>query len=804
MLCFVLLLALCFRAAAQSQNGIRVKVTGEGEQPLAGATAELLSAADSTLQKIQLTDSQGLLQLQNIAPGQYRLRIRYTGYRPFITGPFAVPAGGQGQLPDISLSVTPQTLDAVTVSARKLYIESKPGKTVVNLEAGISNAGATVLEALEKLPGITVDKDGALSLNGRSGVTVLLDGRQTYLDAAQLASLLAGMNAAQLSQVEIMPQPPAEFDAAGNAGIINLKLKKGTQRGFHGSMATTYSQGFYPKNNHSLQLNFRSGALNWFLQYGANAAQNFTRIEALRTYFKPDGATVASQLEQPSFLRGRGFSQNLRTGVEYAFSPKTTVGLVLNGFLLRRSSSGNNTARWLNAARQADSIIQTHSQNQSRWRNGGLNLNLRHTFDPGNELVANADLVGYCIGGEQFFENKGIFPTPYTETAKAHLPATIRIFSAKADYSRQRQSWTLKAGAKASRIQTDNLAAYAYLDGAAWLDDNGRTNHFLYTETIQAVYGNAETMWRKWIVQGGLRYEATQYNANQLGNAGGKDSAFSRSYAGFFPSAFARYKLDSAHAFSVSAGRRIDRPPFQELNPFLFIINKYTYQQGNPYYRPQYTWNFELSHQYQNRLTTGLAYSVAHDYFSQVFPVNSNGIVIYTVGNLKRLQTWGASVAVQTAPASWWSLSTQANVIRKKMEGFIEKDYKATVTQGSLSLNNQFRFRKGWSAECSGFYTSRSQHDIQEVVDPAGQLTLGLAKAVLQNRGTIRLAARDLFYTQWMKGWSQFRLSNEYFKLTRDTRLVSLSFSYRFGKTFKAAQRSEGAAGEEINRVGQG
>ena len=796
--------AMCLTALAQTGNKVSIKITGENQQSLFGATAELLAGSDSSLRKIQLTDSAGTVVFQELPAGEYLLRISHLGYNRHTTPAFFISADGQVELPTVALQLSGSTLSSVTVAARKAFIETRPGKTVVNMDAGISNAGATVMEALEKMPGITIDKDGNISLKGKSGVTVLINGKQTYLDAAQLSTLLSGMNASQLGQVEIMDQPSSEFDAAGNAGVINLRLKKNTQRGFNGNLTTSFSQGFYPKNNNSLQLNFRSGAFNWFLNYGANFLQNFTRIEALRTYLRPDGITVASMLEQPSFLKGRANIHNLRTGVDYTLGAKTTVGLTLNGLSLWRKGNGNNKALWLDANRRTDSLIQTHSRTRNDWKNGGINLNLRHAFTASRDLSVDADLIGYRIGGDQFFENNGLLPTVYTEASKADLPSTIRIFSAKADYAEQRQAWKLKAGAKTSRIKTDNLAAYTYLDGTTWKEDLGRTNHFLYTETIHALYGNAETKLQKWSLQGGLRYESTHYDAAQLGNAVVKDSSFSRSYNSLFPAAFASYELDSVHTFSFSAGRRIDRPPFQKLNPFLFIINKYTFQQGNPFYRPQYTWNMELSHQYKSVLVTGVNYSVAHDYFSQIFPVNSNGIVIYTEGNLRRLQTWGASVSVQLSPLQGWSLSAQGQVLHKKMEGFIEREYKASVTQGSLTLNNQLRFSKGWAAEVSGFYTSRSQNDIQEIVDPAGQLTVGVSKTVWQNKGTIKLSGRDLFYTQWMKGFTMFRLSNEYFKLTRDTRLLTLSFSYRFGKVFKASRRTQGAAGEEIERVGNG
>lgn len=310
--------------------------------------------------------------------------------------------------------------------------------------------------------------------------------------------------------------------------------------------------------------------------------------------------------------------------------------------------------------------------------------------------------------------------------------------------------------------------------------------------------------WPDGACRGGLRYEMTNYDAQQLGNAVVKDSSFSRSYNSLFPSLLISLDADSANTFSVSASRRIDRPPFQKLNPFLFIINKYTYQRGNPFYRPQYTWNIELSHNYKGVLLTGLSYSITKDYFSQVFPLDSTGLVIYTEGNLGRLHNFGLSAGCQLAPFPWWALSAQVVLNHKKMEGVIEKSYRADITQFNFNLNNQFMFKKGWSAELTGFYTSKSQQDIQEIVDPAGQLSVGISKNILKNKAVVKLAFRDMFYTQWMKGMTYFPRATEYFKLTRDTRVVAVSFTYRFGKAFKTVKRSEGASGEEIQRVGNG
>ncbi len=801
--CFLTLLVAVLFSHAQTGGTVTLKIIDRQGIALPNTTVELLREKDSSLLKAQMTDTSGTATFSSLLPGNYFWRVSRIGYATHLTGVASV-SGSALNLPVIVLQTANNQLGNIIVSARKPFIELKPGKTIVNMESSATGIGATAMEALEKLPGITVDKDGNISLKGRSGVTVMMDGKPTYLDAAQLSTLLNGMSASQISQVEIMDQPSARYDAAGNAGIINIKTKKNGQKGFNGSASVSYAQGRYPKENNNLQLNYRSGPWNFFLNYSVNFSRNFTRIYALRTYYKEDGTSVASFLEQPSFLGGKGATHTLRTGVDYTINPKTSVGLAFNGLSLGRNNAADNPALWMAPDKSIDSLIETHSHNTNNWRTGGANLNFKHAFTASSELTADVDLIGYRIRGNQFFENQSIFPVTYTEASRADIPSDIRILSAKTDYSGQWDKIKWESGWKTSHITTDNLAAYEFREGAAWKPDLGKTNHFLYTENIHALYGSAETKIARWTLQGGLRYEMTNYDAHQLGNAVVKDSAFSRSYNSLFPSFFTSFEADSSHTFSLSAGRRIDRPPFQKLNPFLFIINKYTYQRGNPFYRPQYTWNMELSHSYKGVLLSGLSYSVTKDYFSQVFPLDSTGIVIYTEGNLGRLQTFGLSVGTQVAPAAWWSLSAQAVLTHKRMEGVVEKAYKVKITQLNFNLNNQFKFKKGWSAELTGFYTSKSQNDIQEIVDPAGQVSVGVSKNVMHNKGVIKLAARDIFYTQWMKGMTYFSGATEYFKLTRDTRVVAVSFTYRFGKAFKTIKRSEGAAGEEIQRVGNG
>jgi iron complex outermembrane recepter protein len=801
---FVLVLGSLTQALAQSPTSIKQRVIDEQGQPIMDVTVELLRGRDSSFVLARLTDSAGVVLFGNMQAGSYFSRMSRVGFVRHSGKTFKVSEHENVELPDVQLHQGNNALTAVTVIASKPFIEIKPGKTVVNMEAGFSSAGTTAMEALEKLPGITIDKEGNVLLKGRTGVTILVDGKQTYLDGSQLSTLLGGMSASQISQVEIMDAPPASVDAAGNAGVINIKTKKTNQKGFYSSLTTSYTQGRYAKYNNNVQLNYRSGALNTFFNYSLNSNRNFTRIEATRRYYKEDEITLTSSLEQPSFLDGRGSVHNLRTGLDYNVNTRTTLGAVFTGLLLNRKNGGNSNAMWMAPGGRTDSIIQTISNNSNHWESGGASLTFNYNASATRSLSSAIDIVGYNISAIQHFNNNGIYPATYQEATRASVPSTIKIVSGRADYANNWQGLKWETGIKTAHITTDNQAAYEWLDGTTWMADEGKSNHFLYSEDIHALYVSGKKDLAAIHLMSGLRFERTSYVANQLGNSIVKDSAFFRSYNSLFPNFSLSIDSDSSNSFSLGASRRIDRPAFQKLNPFVFIINKYTYQRGNPYFKPQYTWNINLSHSYKNLLVSSISYSTTTDYFSQVFPVDSNGIVIYTEGNLTKLQNLGLSISLQLPVSSWWSMNVQGVVNRRKMQGIIEKEYDTKFTQWNFNMNHQFRFKKGWAGELSGFYTSKSKNDIQEVVDPAGQLSLGISKSVLRNKGSLKLAARDLFYTQWMKGFTSFYRATETFKLTRDTRVVTLSLSYRFGKVFKSVKQTDRAAGEELQRVGNG
>ncbi|MBC7851734.1 MAG: TonB-dependent receptor, partial [Chitinophagaceae bacterium] len=562
-----------------------------------------------------------------------------------------------------------------------------------------------------------------------------------------------------------------------------------------------------------LLMNYRTGSFNFFLNYGANFNESVINMIARRTYYNEEAKQNAlSILEQPFFNKTFGKTHSLRTGMDYYISKKTTVGIALAGTALSRDNDGRNIARWMNGNGTIDSIINTTSDNFTKWKNATVNLNLRHSFNSTRELSVDVDFLRYEIRNQQQFENRRNDTTSYIESNAGTLPSDLQIVSAKSDYSQQFGELQWETGWKSSRISTDNLADYSTLHGGTWKPDLAKSNHFLYTENIHALYTNFHRKFDKWDLQSGLRYEYTAYKANQLGNAFVKDSSFVRNYHNLFPSVFLTYTADSSNSITIKAGRRIDRPPFQKLNPFLFIINKYTYQSGNPLILPQYTWNVELTHMFKQMLSTSISYNFTNDYFSQIFFEDSTAIsadtsrrtIIYTDGNVGRMQNVGLTVAALLAPAKWWSLNAQANFTYKRFDGFIWNTYKASISQFNINMNNQFRFNKGWAAELSGFFIGRNQNDLQEILDPTGQVSIGLSKQILKNTGTLRFTLRDVFYTQDMEGWTYFEKVIEYFRLQRDSRVATISFSWRFGKAMKQTVKRSNGAEDEINRVGTG
>jgi len=809
-LLFAMMLAVCLSSFAQTSGfGINGVVVGKDGNLLEGVTVTLMRSADSSVVKISITDKEGRYDLDKLAADKYFMGISAIGHESYNTAVIEISESNPVvSVPTINLAVQSASMGAVTVVAKRPLIEMKADRTLVNVDAAVTNVGATALEVLEKSPGVSVDRDGNVSLRGRQGVLILVDGKQTYLSGTDLASMLKSMAASQLDQIEIMTNPPAKYDAAGNSGVINIKTKKSKQKGFNGNVSLSYGQGVFWKTNNSLNVNYRNEKLNVFMNYSMNSNKGFSDLHILRTYYGADNKTVMSIFEQPTYMKSYGRNNSLKVGMDYYLSKKTTLGILGSGFINNGEFNANSTGYLQDNVGKTDSVANTLSNNNDRWKNGSVNLNLRHEFSGGNEITADVDFIKYNSDNTQLFNNHIFYPNGTTvsrDQLQGLLPSDIRIFSAKTDYTRTlAKGLKIEAGLKSSFVKTDNEAEYSVLNNGAWEIDYSKTNHFLYQENINAAYLNGNKLVKKFTFQAGLRFENTNYKGNQLGNPQRADSAFNRNYNSLFPTAYISYALDSNHTFTLNTGRRIDRPAYQELNPFLFFINKFTYVIGNPFLQPQYTTNVELSHSYKGKLNTGLSYSRTNGYFSQIFRPDGE-ITVLSQGNVGRQENFGVSIGTQLNPAKWWSLSVNANINYKKVNGFaFNNPVKTEAANGQLNINNQFNFQKGWGAELSGFYNSKDV-DGQFTIQPFGQMAAGVSKQLFKGKGSLKLSARDIFRTIVIDGQIRYGNVIEHFIQTHESRVVNVAFTYRFGKQFKETRsRRTGGASEETNRVRAG
>ncbi|HEY8734268.1 MAG TPA: TonB-dependent receptor, partial [Puia sp.] len=580
------------------------------------------------------------------------------------------------EIPPFVLHKQNSELQSVEVVVKKPFIEQKSDRILVNVDASPSNTGASVMDILEKSPGVSVDKDGNISLKGKQGVTIMIDNRPTYMSAAQLATYLKGLPSTSIDQLEIMSNPSAKYDAAGNSGIINIKTKKNKARGFNGSTTLTYTQGKYAKPGGSLNLNYRENKFNFSLNSGYTYWQGFQELDINRNYVDVGTKQINSIFTQNTHMKFTSPELNLKFGMDYFLDTKTTIGIVFSAYQNNETNNSQSNINLKNAYNVTDSLVQSIGNIRGKWSNGTVNLNFRRQFDSsGRELTADADYINYKSSSDQLFQNNTYDPDMKpvsSNTLNGDLPSTINIYSFKTDYAHPfQEGFKLEAGLKSSYVATDNKANYFDVTGSDRIPDTTKTNYFVYHENINAGYLNLTKKFKKWNFQAGLRIENTNYDGHQFGNIytiNNNDSSFRKSYINTFPTAYITYDLNDKNVFNLNFGRRIDRPDYGDLNPFLFFLDEYTYQAGNPYLQPQISTNIEISHTYHNVLTTTLNYSNTQNFFAETFQQEGHATIVRR-GNIGRRENAGIAFNLNLAITKWWNTTLYINVNYNQFTG---------------------------------------------------------------------------------------------------------------------------------------
>ncbi|MEN9884012.1 MAG: hypothetical protein RLZZ420_1229, partial [Bacteroidota bacterium] len=480
--------SIAFAASAQSSGTIAGTIKQQNGEVLGGATVQLLKA-DSSLYKTAISDKSGNFEIgyQDALPPI--LKISMIGYidhylsitdskNTNVTAPII-----------IQLESLPVSMKAIVVQAKKPLVEMKADRLVVNVDAAPGNAGNNVLEVLEKAPGVAVDKDGNISLKGKQAVLVLIDGRPTYLTPADLSNYLKSLPASAIDQLELMTNPPAKFDAAGNAGVINIKTKKSKTQGFNGTYSGSAGQGKYNRNSNSLQLNYRKNKINLFTNSSYSNWEGFNDLNIERI-FKNENNDIKAIFQQ--FSRERSDQRdntNLKLGMDYQLNSKTNLGVVVSGFSNPETIAFNNNTQLNNKFNAIDSIVQSTNNLYNKWKNTSGNLYLQHKIDSlGKEITFDLDLSQFGSEGGSLLQNNNYSADNIFQngnTLRGDFPVDISILSAKTDYTHPlKNNAKLEVGLKSSIVRTNNAANFFNVINGVDQIDFDKTNTFTYRENI--------------------------------------------------------------------------------------------------------------------------------------------------------------------------------------------------------------------------------------------------------------------------------------------------------------------------------
>lgn len=801
-----LLLVVFVRPAISQTGKIIGTIDGMADKTL--AVVSLLNQKDSSFFKATLCDMAGSFEFELLKNGHYMVEVSYTGYQKYLSGIIEISNEKPVvHLPAISMHIAANGLSEVIVTAKKPFVQRKIDRVVINPDALIGNAGANVLEVLEKAPGVLVDVNGNISLKGKPGVMIFIDDKPTYLAAADLVGYLRSLSASILETVEIMTTPPARYDAAGNAGVINIRLKKNALKGINGGINLSYGQGRYFRTNNSLNLNYRINKFNFFTNISQNITNTYQDLFINRFYYNPDG-TNNSGFRQNSYLKRELKGNTARLGADFYASEKNTIGIVLSGFINPSDVPVVNTAKVLDNDDKITALISSNNPARKQWKNGSVNLNYTLKIDnKGKELSANADYIQYNGSHSQNLSNATFTPENVllgTTILSSSLPSDINIKTCKMDYSNPlKKSWKLDAGFKTSFVHADNTASFFDVVNNVSSPNNEFSNRFSYKENINAAYLNFAKDWKKISLQAGLRMENTNIEGKQFGNPIVKDSGFTRHYTNLFPTFYLQYRMDTMqkHQFVFSFGKRIDRPNYQDMNPFTYPIDRYTYYGGNPFLQPAFSYNFEFSHIFRNFLTTSFEYSIADNLIQETNEQRSN-IFYSRPGNFGRQTAYGININGEFKLTKWFNLQLYTE--------YKNLGYKSIIYGQVLDDNRfywyvgptcQFTISKNLSAELAGNYQT-SILAAQFLTIPVWSMRAGFSQKILKGKGALKLNISDMFYTNQPGGnIGNIANSKADWLSFLDSRVATISFSYRFSKGKALAARKSGASEEEKTRV---
>jgi hypothetical protein len=779
-------------------------IDGAGK-PLEFVTILLVKSTDSSLVKGSSSTTTGRYEIENVEKGTYLITTSMLGYEKVYSKVFSLQ---ENQLtysvPALTLREDVKVLAAIEVKATKPFIEQQVDKTVLNVENSLVSAAGNALEVLEKAPGVLIDvQNERISMKGREGVLIMIDGKPTYLSTTEVINLLRSTPSNSIHSIEIITNPSAKYDAAGNSGIINIRLKRNnSQYGINGNLIFGGGYGKFPKANTGISLNMRQGNLSMMGNYTYDHREGFSAI-AIERHFPDNPATAL--VKQSGYRPNQTDGHTFKLGADYFMGKKNTFGILLNGMINQDKATIRNENQVFNDAVVLQSVSRMINSTDRQMHRIAANINYKHTFDStGREITADTDYSVVRIHPQDNLTTS-FFNASDEEIAPALLqrttpPSQVYIRAAKADYVHPVNKQTrVEAGWKSSYVTSDNDVRFEQLAESTWQVDRDRTNHFLYKETIHAAYINSNTAWTKWAVQLGLRGEHT----HSIGNSVTLNRVVDRTYVNLFPSAFVTYTIHEKHQMRYSYSRRIDRPNYLNLNPFIYIMDPYAYYQGNPYLNPQYTNALQVAYIWKGATSLSVGYNHTKGVITSVTEQNDETKVTkQTVINLDELTSLDLSLSFPIQITRWWNSHQTINLFKNRYSSnYLGQRLDNGRLSGNFSTNHSFLLPGGFTAELNAWYNTPSAHGLSQMKG-FGQVSMGLQKQLWDKKASVRVNITDLFLTAPVKGVIDYQNMDIRFRSSYESRTVRINFTYNFGNTtIKTSGNRRTGAEEEQNRV---
>ncbi|MFI5131853.1 MAG: TonB-dependent receptor domain-containing protein [Chitinophagales bacterium] len=786
----LLLLTVITASFLHAQN-ITGKIIDDKLHPARSATVLLLKQSDSSLVKSSLSDNDGNFKFTQVADGKYFVAVSVVSHRRnFIK---VEMLGKDVLVQTINLSADEKTLQGVTVTATKPFLEQRADKLIVNIEGSATAAGSTALEVLQKVPGILVINE-KLTMVGKGTPAIYVDGRLSqYTDIIQI---LRDISAANIEKIEVISNPGAKYDASGGA-VINIILKRNADLGTNVSAYFITGMGLYNKEsihtdrnfyriNPGFNMNHRKGKLNIYGGYGffhrnQFAYNEFDRIIPPNRFFQENN--------RPNDVS----SHNFRLGADLYADKKNTFGIIARGFVRDGLSEAKNTTYQLDASSgQTLSTFQTFNNTRSKRNNFSANLNWKHSFDTsGTDLNVDIDYSDFLLTNNSEIINV-LTGSSYTNNQLVKNPVQFTVV--KADYSKPfNRKIRLEAGAKSSFAIINNYLVFIQKG----VLDKTRSTDFKYTENINALYSSLTYSTEKWELQGGLRAEQTVAKGTSR-----SQEVLNRNYWQLFPSVFLTKKINSKLSTVLQYSRRVNRPSYQQQNPFIEYLDSLTYTRGNPFIKPETADGYKLALTYESQPFFSVSYNKKRDVIVDDAPKQEGNLTYTTPENL----------------ASFENIVFELNFpieFGKKISGYggnqaIYNHYKADYLGATFDRGKwnwlaywQVAYKPDdtWTFEVSGFYMTKFLEEFI-IINDISAVNFGITKTFWDKKGRINLNISDIFYGQKTRGALVYQEINVRFYQLEETRNIRLAFRYSFGnQKLKAARNRTTASDAEENRV---